>query len=163
MIKLFPHQEASLKATEGMNRVAYYLDMGLGKTFVGSEKAFLLGSKTILVVCQKSKVNDWTNHFKDHYDKQVFDLTVRKELDTFYGLSIGERFTCVGVINYDLLFRRKELLNLRNFTLMLDESSLIQNQKSKRSKFILKMKPANVILLSGSPSSAYFRPSSVNV
>ena len=26
-IKLFPHQEAALKQTAGMNRVAYYLDM----------------------------------------------------------------------------------------------------------------------------------------
>ena len=38
-MKLFPHQEAALKDTEGQNRVAYYLDMGLGKTFLGAEKA----------------------------------------------------------------------------------------------------------------------------
>jgi hypothetical protein len=34
---------------------------------------------------------------------------------------------------------------------MLDESSLIQNDASKRTKFILKLKPKNVILLSGTP------------
>ena len=38
MLNLFPHQKTSLDLTEGKNRVAYYLDMGLGKTFVGSEK-----------------------------------------------------------------------------------------------------------------------------
>ena len=37
-IKLFEHQEKALEQTEQFNRVAYYLDMGLGKTFVGSEK-----------------------------------------------------------------------------------------------------------------------------
>ena len=30
MINLYPHQKAVLDQTEGMNRVAYYLDMGLG-------------------------------------------------------------------------------------------------------------------------------------
>ena len=34
---------------------------------------------------------------------------------------------------------------------MLDESSLIQNENSKRSRFILGLKPKNVILLSGTP------------
>jgi SNF2 family DNA or RNA helicase len=40
---------------------------------------------------------------------------------------------------------------------MLDESSLIQNEKSKRSKFILKqLKPANIILLSGTPTGGKY-------
>ena len=115
-----------------------------------------MGAKTILVVCQKSKVQDWVDHFKSHYDKQVFDLTVPKDFDTFHGLSMGERFTCIGVINYDLIWRRKQLLQLKNFTLILDESSLIQNQKSNRCKFILKMKPDNVILLSGTPTGGKY-------
>ena len=38
MITLFQHQQKALDQTEGHNRCAYYLDMGLGKTFVGSEK-----------------------------------------------------------------------------------------------------------------------------
>ena len=38
MINLFQHQQQALDETEEKNRVAYYLDMGLGKTFVGSEK-----------------------------------------------------------------------------------------------------------------------------
>jgi len=115
-----------------------------------------LGSKTILVVCQKSKIQDWIDHFRSHYDKQVFDLTNPKEFDTFHGLSMGEKFTCIGVINYDLIWRRKAFLQLSNFTLVLDESSLIQNQSSKRSKFILKLKSANVILLSGTPTGGKY-------
>ena len=128
----------------------------MGKTYVSSEKALSFDSKTILVVCQKSKISDWINHFRTNYDKQVFDLTIPKELDVFHGLSMGERFTCVGVINYDLLFRRKELLNLKGFTLILDESSLICNAKTKRTKFILKMKPQNVIMLSGTITSGKY-------
>ena len=155
-MKLFPHQQEALNVTEDKNHVAYYLDMGLGKTFLGAEKAVRMGAKTILVVCQKSKIQDWIDHFKSHYDKQVFNLTVPNELNTFHGLSMGERFTCVGIINYDLIWRRKQILELSHFTLILDESSLIQNQSSKRSKFILKLNPQNVILLSGTPTGGKY-------
>ena len=37
-MKLFKHQEDALEQTEQFNHVGYFLDMGLGKTFVGSEK-----------------------------------------------------------------------------------------------------------------------------
>ena len=59
-------------------------------------------------------------------------------------------YKCVAVINYDVVWRRKELLKLEDFTLILDESSLINNETTKRAKFILKLKPTNTILLSGS-------------
>lgn len=151
------HQEEVLESTKSKNRVAYYLDMGLGKTFVGSEKALSLG-KNILVVCQKSKVEDWVNHFIDNYTNTVVsDCTTKKGLTEFFrgiwymeeGI-LNEFKIVVGVINYDLIWRRPELSQLRDFTLILDESSLIQNEATKRSKFILKsLFPSNVILLSG--------------
>ena len=62
----------------------------------------------------------------------------------------------VLIINYDLIFRRPWFLQLERFTLLLDESSLIQNEQAKRSKFILKMKPDSVILLSGTPTSGKY-------
>ncbi len=66
-------------------------------------------------------------------------------------------FKIVGVINYDLVWRRPELSKLEDFTLILDESSLIQNDTSKRSKFILnKLNPTNIILLSGTPVSGKY-------
>ena len=161
-MKLFPHQEAALKATDGQNRVAYYLDMGLGKTFLGAEKAVRMDSNVILVVCQKSKVEDWVYHFRMNYDwiDDVVDLTNKKHFDLFAGLigwtTFPPLYRCVAVINYDLIWRRKQLLQLKNFTLILDESSLIQNEKSNRCKFILKMKPENVILLSGTPTGGKY-------
>ena len=130
--------------------------MGLGKTFVGSEKAVSLG-KNILVVCQKSKVDDWYQHFVDNYGRIacVYNLTEweKEDWDSLHEFnSIDDEFIDVFVINYDLIWRRKELSNLKDFTLMLDESSLIQNETSKRAKFILNnLDPTNVILLSGTP------------
>ena len=37
-LKLYPHQKKVLEETKSYNRVGYFLDMGLGKTFIGSEK-----------------------------------------------------------------------------------------------------------------------------
>lgn len=157
-MKLFPHQIDILKQTEDKNRVAYYLDMGLGKTFVGSEKMIQLNKCTNLVICQKSKVNDWRNHFAEYYkyDISAYDLTDKKQWNDFWENPCGFRYR-VGIINYELAFRRPELSKLKDFTLMLDESSLIQNESAKRSKFILKrLKPSNVILLSGTPTSGKY-------
>lgn len=158
-MKLYPHQIEGLKNTEGMNHVAYYWDMGLGKTFEGSEKMIQLGAMLNLVVCQKSKVDDWVEHFKQNYDWHVLDLTDKKQWE--YALHDCPYLLdepVVFVINYDLIWRRKELLNLNGsvFTLLLDESSLIQNETAKRSKFILKMNPKNVILLSGTPTGGKY-------
>ena len=158
-MKLYPHQVEVLKRTENLNKVAYYLDMGLGKTFVGSEKMLQLNKRVNLVICQKSKVNDWVEHFKAYYTKNcILDLTSKNELNTFLEWVNQDVPTLViGVIKYDLIFRRKELADLKDFTLMLDESSLIQNDTAKRSKFVLKaLKPSNVILLSGTPTSGKY-------
>ena len=163
-MKLYPHQEAALKVTSGQNRVAYYLDMGLGKTFLGAEKAVRMGSRVNLIVCQKSKVQDWIDHVFNNYDDvECYDLTNKTEMFIFqsrsddeYEAEFYEGNPIFGVINYDLIWRRKQLLQLKNFTLILDESSLIQNQKSNRCKFILKMEPENVILLSGTPTGGKY-------
>lgn len=126
--------------------------MGLGKTFIGSEKLKEINNKNNLIVCQKSKIDDWVNHMKKYYDYTVFDLTKKKGLDEFLNYDDKK----VGVINYELTFRRDELKNLDNFTLMLDESSQIKNEKAKRSKFILRLNSKNNILLSGTPVSGKY-------
>ena len=129
--------------------------MGLGKTYIGSEKAISL-HKNILVVCQKSKVEDWVEHFRENYlPYDTYDLTNKGIINNFMCFSCNN--ISVGVINYDLIWRRPELSKLSDFTLILDESSLITNPTSKRTKFILnKLNPANVILLSGTPTGGKY-------
>lgn len=160
MIKLYPHQSKALEATKNKNHVAYYHDMGLGKTFTGSEKMYELGAKVNLVICQKSKIDDWIEHFKEYYPYKIdaLDLTKKDSISTFmYYITTTGKMQFVGVINYELAWRRSELAKLKDFTLLLDESSLIQNENSKRSKFILKkLHPENVILLSGTPTGGKY-------
>lgn len=158
-MKLYQHQIKVLDETKAMRRVAYYLDMGLGKTYVGSEKMFQLNEMVNLVVCQKSKINDWFNHFVENYSGRgvIFNnLTNKNEFEYFLSVARQGATQIIGIINYELAWRRKRLLELNDFTLMLDESSLIQNDRAKQSKFILKLDPANVILLSGTPTAGKY-------
>ena len=161
-LNFMPHQSDVLEKTKQLNRVAYFLDMGLGKTFVGSEKMKNLGSRVNLLICQKSKIDDWVQHFTDYYGMAVFDLTAstkeakRKNEAILLNIKHGTNIPCVLVINYELAFRRSYLLDMSNFTLMLDESSLISNENAKRSRFVLKMHPDNVILLSGTPTAGKY-------
>lgn len=157
-VNLFPHQVKALQETEQFNKVGYFLDMGLGKTFVGSEKAKEL-KKPLLLVCQKSKIEDWVTHLVDICGFDAYDLTDKKELDYFLQVMNGDKEVASmtsGIINYELSFRRPDLLKLKDFTLMLDESSLITNPSAKRTKFIDKLNPSNVILLSGTPTGGKY-------
>lgn len=185
-LRLYPHQQQVLTETEGQNRVAYYLDMGLGKTFVGAKKAISLMTNVVLVICQKSKISDWIEHFETYYATNekdycckdlIFDLSNGKQFKQFileaqeaaepneiYDEWTGQTYhqenlypyMVIGVINYELVFRRSELLKLRHFTMMLDESSMITNPSAKRTKFIHKMNADNVILLSGTPTGGKY-------
>lgn len=121
------------------------------------------GNRINLVICQKSKVNDWVNHFCVNYGMgcETFNLTVKKDFGLFmeeiqkgYPRQFNQPW--VGIINYELAWRRRELLKLVDFTLMLDESSLIQNRTAKQTKFILQLKPRNTILLSGTPTAGKY-------
>lgn len=181
-INFMPHQMKVLEQSKDFQNVAYYLDMGLGKTFVGAERLINKGKSINLVICQKSKIDDWIEHFNKYYNDFpygaiTYNLTNKKELEMFisknkeistpnyiyddwtgqsYAQENLDPFEYIGVINYDLAFRRKELLKLQDFTLLLDESSIIQNDKAKRTKFILNLQFDNVILLSGTPTSGKY-------
>lgn len=151
-MKLYKHQEEALERTKDFNRVAFYHDMGLGKTFTGSEKMRMLDNNVNLIICQKSKVTDWVEHCETNMTPKfvIFDLTKKKDFDLFFSWRNLDTKK-IGIINYELVFRRPEIMSLQDFTLLLDESSMIQNDKAKRTKAILKLKASNVILLSGTP------------
>ena len=153
-MKLFDYQEKALALTSDKDNSAFYYDMGLGKTFIGSERLRLYGERVNIVVCQKSKIKDWCEHFKEHYtDYAVFDLTNKKDMQAFMIYPI---YKCIGIINYELAYRRAELRQLKDFTMMLDESSMIKNETAKRTKFILSLNPSHTILLSGTPTDGKY-------
>ena len=159
-MKLHPHQMKALKITEALKTVAYYLEMGLGKTHLSSEKMIQIGNRINMVICQKSKVNDWCLHFKQNYkDMIVIDYTKKhnKTLAAEDIIQISAYKTVVIIVNYELAWRRPALSKLSEFTLILDESSMIQNPEAKVTKFIMKkLHQDATILLSGTPVGGKF-------
>ena len=156
-MELYEHQVNALKTTADKKRVAYYHDMGLGKTYTGAEKLRLLGGRVNLIICQKSKIDDWVDHFMNIvHGFEVLDISNNTCYDLFLRGGARELLRIVGVINYDLIIRRPELLKCNFDTVMLDESSMIKNDTAKRTKAILKLKTDNVILLSGTPTGGKY-------
>lgn len=124
---------------------------------MASEKADHLGATVNLIICQKSKVDDWVDHFRTYYSvvpEFTYDLTDAKQLKSFLNHAAHTNdpgCECAyGVINYELYWRRKELTRLEDFTLICDESGLLTNDKAKRTKGLLKLNYKNLLLLSGS-------------
>lgn len=124
-----------------------------------------MSGRVNLVVCQKSKIDDWFDHFENNYyssgaDEYIIlphDLTDPDGMEIFKeNIKTAGGIQMVGIINYDLIFRRPELLKIHFDTIMLDESSMIQNETAKRTKAILKLKTDNVILLSGTPTGGKY-------
>ena len=99
MVNLFPHQTLALDETKDFNRVGYFLDMGLGKTYVGSEKMYHLKNGINLLVCQKSKIDDWIEHFKEHYSMPVYNLTDKDDFERFFEMTELVH-GIIGVIDY---------------------------------------------------------------
>lgn len=146
MPNLMEHQKAALASVVNFDRCAFYHDMGLGKTFTGAEKLMSFQNPLNLVVCQKSKISDWVEHFKSYYLAPVYDLTKKRELDAYVSAGAG-----VGVINYEQLIRRPQLQKLTGLAVVFDESSMLKNEQSKRTKCALALKAKHVVLLSGTP------------
>lgn len=115
MISLFPHQQEALQETKDFDNIAVYHDMGLGKTFTGSEMMKRFGCKVNLIVCQKSKVQDWVEHFTDTsltkllYSRQICSQFNQNKLDAFRDLveSTQERLIVFYSFNDELWNMKK--------------------------------------------------------
>lgn len=154
---LFKYQEEALERVHGKRRCAFYHDMGLGKTFTGAAKLIGMGCMVNLVVCQKSKIGDWLDHLRDVEHVKAYDLTTG-DAAMFRELAVfNSPFQIFGVVNYDLLFRR-DWSYLNDYGLMFDESSLLQNKSSKRTRAAMRLaeKAHSLVLLSGTPTDGKY-------
>ena len=118
---------------------------------MASEKAFQLNEKVNLVICQKSKIEDWINHLRKYYVCHALDLTCNTGMVAFLEyIKLKAPAPVFGVINYELFWRREELFTIDDFTLICDESGLLTNESTKRTKGVMRLNYKNIILLSGS-------------
>ena len=147
---LYPHQVKLLGDLYEYNKCAFYLDMGTGKTLCGAIKSTSY-HKPVLIVCPKSVIPQWIECFKEWCKEYcTYNLTNKKQLQSFMDDKADQK---MGVINYESVWRKRELLKLKEFTLILDESQAISNPTSKQTKGIIKLKFENLVLLSGTPCS----------
>ena len=150
-MELYDHQKKVLEDTKEFFKCAYYLDMGLGKTITSLEKLKELRNALNLIICQKSLIGQWVDQVKESCpDYEVIDATKIKDAGEIPSGKV------VLIINYDLVFRRAWLNQISDFTMILDESSMIQNPSAKRTKAIIKLRYNAVILLSGTPVSGKY-------
>ena len=138
-MKLYEHQEKVLKQIKGKKRVLLALEMGLGKSLCASEHLKTLDYQYCLIVCPKSLIPMWQEHYRKFYNQEINDFTKTKKI-----------IEGINIVNYDLVFRRKELINIPRVTLILDEVNAIVNDRAKRTKAIRSMDIDNLIMLSGS-------------
>ena len=157
-MNLFEHQIKALKDTAHEDHCGYMYDMGLGKTFIGSEKMNQLGNSLNILICQKSKIDDWVEHFCKYYPTWIVVNFPKdeKRLSVEDIKKYSEHARVVMIVNYELAWRRPQIRLLTGCCLMLDESSLIQNYGAKQTKFILSLSTKQVILLSGTPCSGKY-------
>lgn len=148
-VKLYKHQQDTLNSLKGVSRCCLAHDMGLGKTYTSTEKLRSLDFKHALVVCQKSLIPTWLKHLSENYPEwEVIDYTKPKA-------KIPDS-KCVIVLNYDIVFRRPELMELKNLSVILDECTIISNPSAKRTKAIFRLDITHAILLSGTVSKGKY-------
>lgn len=143
-------QIEALEQLRDRPRCAFYYGLGLGKTFMGAEKLVRGCCRHILVVCQKSKIQDWTDHFLEHYPElSVFNLRKKKDKEAFISPATNGRK--VGIINYDQLAKLGPQLPGQGLGVIYDESSMIKNPGAGRTRAAMRLGADELVLLSGTP------------
>lgn len=132
----------------GLERVLAEWPLGSGKSLAGLMVCQHWNDETKLVVCPKSLVNMWVSLIESQTGEMATDLTKLKPSEV-------PQLPLKGwnVINYDLLEKRHWLEEMKDYTMMLDESSFIKNHHAERTQAVLKLSKntSHLMMLSGTP------------
>ena len=154
---LYDFQREGLSRVNGKENVAFYWDMGLGKTYVGTAQMAKFNGRLNLVLCQKSKMDDWYQHLYWNVTGDVILLDKKHQKNDIIKCVFNRNPNGLTIIcNYELAWRRPILADYPWDVIMLDESSIIQNAKAKITKFVMGLHYKHCILLSGTPCSGKY-------
>lgn len=144
----FKFQNEIIEKVKDKQNIGLFLDMGLGKTLIATEliKGYF-GNRTIVILCKKSLREQWREHLKRQYNQNSI-IMINDDVDNMKGK--------VTIVNYELARNRKQLLNLKDVILVLDEAQTVKNRTSQIAKFIKKMDYERILLLSGTPTSGKY-------
>lgn len=125
-MKLYRHQEVALANLRLNDSFALFMEQGTGKTLPTLIRVFELirsgKARNALIVCPKAVIGSW-----------------QRDMKKLRGDAVCSPEMFVTIVNYDLVWRRKEYTEARWDILVLDESHKIKNHAAKRSKALLKM------------------------
>lgn len=155
------HQLACLKEALKKNKYGIFFQQRGGKTKVAIDfcgaKMISANALKVLIVCPLSVRTEWQSQIEDHlgytYDFHLYPKTTKKRKELLDATKKPGKLTFIA-INYDILGTQKEaLLKWQPDIVILDESHLIKNHSSKRSKaaWALTKKTPYVLLLTGTP------------
>ncbi|WP_322911081.1 DEAD/DEAH box helicase [Mycoplasmopsis felis] len=165
MKKLYKYQVQALSKAIEHDEYLLALDMGLGKTITAlhwikywqnKNKVDNKPEYNTFIVCDSKKVNDWESEAKE-IELSIYKL---KSL-TRFSSDLRELFAhnngAIIIMSYNIL---RNLLNsgfqfINPINLVIDESQVLKNPKSKLTKLIRwwSFKYAKLLLLSGDPIS----------
>lgn len=153
---LYPFQRAALESLADFDSVLLAWQMGTGKTTGARILAERYESRILVIVGPKSLADQWAEEIETQTDRHAYSAYKAKGVQKF--LEDSERKAIF--IGYDF-YKLKSQESLRKFlkknaddlTMILDESSLLGNIKSARTKAIMKTDAAHKIFLSGTPAS----------
>jgi SNF2 family DNA or RNA helicase len=160
-----PHQTLALKQALKAKRFGIFFQQRVGKTKVAIDFCGVKYSsdkvRRVLIVCPLSVRSEWWEQIQEHLPRQVSRLlwtypeTTVKQKQMFDHLyACDGHIMNVVIINYDKLITQTELLmKWKPEVIIFDESHLLKNHNSKRSKQAHKLAKncENVLLLTGTP------------
>jgi SNF2 family DNA or RNA helicase len=157
------HQVLALKNALKAKRYGIFFQQRVGKTKVAIDfcgvKYTSDNVRRVLIVCPLSVRSEWVSQFNEHiadnveYETWLYPDTAKHQEALYQVLSLSKKMNIV-IINYDKLTTQTErLLKWKPEVIIFDESHLLKNHNSKRSKQAYKLSKAteNILLLTGTP------------
>ncbi len=148
--ELFPYQKAGVAFIEKTNGKTLLADeMGLGKTLQALAWCQLnFEKRPILVICPATLKINWKRECEKWTSLKSYIIN---SSDNSYQMPCDYDSY---IINYDILEKKKELLQKLNFKIMiLDEAHYTKNPKTIRTKAVIEMSKSipHVLALTGTP------------
>lgn len=156
---LYNFQQAALDKIKNFDNALLAAEMGTGKTLMSIEQSERWNSPMLICLVLKSTVQQWLDELESQTDRRVFNGYKKTKTDGIDAFIACSERKCI-VIGYDAYkalcakkLREYINANAESVTMICDESSLIGNMKSQRTKSVLKSDTAHKIMLSGTPAT----------
>lgn len=157
--KLYRFQSDALDKIDGRQNAALFWQMGAGKTVSSIELSERWDSPILICLVLKSTLHQWIAEITEQTDRAVYNGYKKTKSDGITPFINCPDRKCI-VIGYDA-YKAKSASVLRQYvnehssevTMICDESSLIGNMTSDRTKAVMRTAVQHRLMLSGTPAT----------